>query len=213
MVYDDAEKYYAEVKKDGEALLEDAFKVLFPHGSRALGTGPSDGTLLAYNSTFLPRREVVRVAAGAALAGQLAQTGADGAGYALLDAPEGATLARPIGMFADCMPVSGTSCAASVRAVCAAALTPGSVHERDGPPDHAQLERAAHDREGPHHEPPGREARVRCSSACRAAAAPYLLGPPRRELIPEGSTGGLVIFEDRPNYWDAWGAARFRSPF
>lgn len=27
-----------------------------------------------------------------------------------------------------------------------------------------------------------------------------------RELIPEGSTGGLVIFEDRPNYWDAWGS-------
>jgi hypothetical protein len=172
MVYDDAENYYAEVKKDGEALLEDAFKVLFPHGSRALGAGPSDGTLLAYNSTFLPRREVVRVAAGAALAGQLAQTGADGAGYALLDAPEGAALARPIGMFADCMPVSGASC---VRKGCArgGADARASVHERDGPPDHAQHERAAHDREGPHHEPPGRQARVRCSSECRAATARY----------------------------------------
>lgn len=28
----------------------------------------------------------------------------------------------------------------------------------------------------------------------------------RRELIPQGETGGLVIFEDHPNYWDAWGA-------
>jgi hypothetical protein len=27
----------------------------------------------------------------------------------------------------------------------------------------------------------------------------------RRELIYPGQTGGLVIFEDRPNYWDAWG--------
>jgi len=26
-----------------------------------------------------------------------------------------------------------------------------------------------------------------------------------RELIAEGQTGGLVIFQDRPNYWDAWG--------
>ncbi|KAI5983893.1 glycoside hydrolase family 38 protein, partial [Pisolithus albus] len=26
----------------------------------------------------------------------------------------------------------------------------------------------------------------------------------KRELIEEGKTGGLVIFEDRPNYWDAW---------
>ncbi|KAF9235409.1 glycoside hydrolase family 38 protein [Melanogaster broomeanus] len=25
-----------------------------------------------------------------------------------------------------------------------------------------------------------------------------------RELLPKGSTGGLMIFEDRPNYWDAW---------
>ncbi|KAJ8094104.1 Alpha-mannosidase 2C1 [Marasmius tenuissimus] len=25
-----------------------------------------------------------------------------------------------------------------------------------------------------------------------------------RELVPEGSTGGSVIFEDHPNYWDAW---------
>jgi alpha-mannosidase len=32
----------------------------------------------------------------------------------------------------------------------------------------------------------------------------YLLKCLRRELIPEGETGGLVIFEDRPNYWDAW---------
>jgi hypothetical protein len=30
----------------------------------------------------------------------------------------------------------------------------------------------------------------------------------RRELIPHGETGGLVIFEDIPNYWDAWGALR-----
>ena len=28
----------------------------------------------------------------------------------------------------------------------------------------------------------------------------------RRELIPQGQTGGLTIFEDHPNYWDAWGA-------
>jgi len=27
----------------------------------------------------------------------------------------------------------------------------------------------------------------------------------RRELIPDGETGGLVIFDDTPNFWDAWG--------
>ena len=30
----------------------------------------------------------------------------------------------------------------------------------------------------------------------------------KRELVPKGSTGGLVIFEDRPHFWDAWGALR-----
>ncbi len=29
----------------------------------------------------------------------------------------------------------------------------------------------------------------------------------RRELIPQGQTGGLIIFEDHPNYWDAWGTS------
>ena len=32
-----------------------------------------------------------------------------------------------------------------------------------------------------------------------------LILPFSRELISEGMTGGLVIFQDRPNYWDAWG--------
>lgn len=26
-----------------------------------------------------------------------------------------------------------------------------------------------------------------------------------RELIVTGESGGMVIFEDRPNFWDAWG--------
>lgn len=33
----------------------------------------------------------------------------------------------------------------------------------------------------------------------------WFLPPSSRELIAEGQTGGFVIFEDRPNYWDAWG--------
>ena len=37
---------------------------------------------------------------------------------------------------------------------------------------------------------------------CRSARDTY-----RRELIPEGQTGGLAIFEDHPNYWDAWGTS------
>ena len=36
---------------------------------------------------------------------------------------------------------------------------------------------------------------------------PSVCGDFRRELIPQGETGGLIIFEDHPNYWDAWGAS------
>jgi alpha-mannosidase len=32
-----------------------------------------------------------------------------------------------------------------------------------------------------------------------------------RELIAEGKTGGLIIFEDHPNYWDAWGKSTFAN--
>ncbi|KAF8991674.1 glycosyl hydrolases family 38 N-terminal domain-containing protein [Cyathus striatus] len=32
----------------------------------------------------------------------------------------------------------------------------------------------------------------------------------KRELIPEGATGGLIIFGDCPNYWDAWGECIMR---
>lgn len=34
----------------------------------------------------------------------------------------------------------------------------------------------------------------------------------RRELIPAGQTGGLVMFQDRPNYWDAWGTSLLHFP-
>jgi alpha-mannosidase len=110
MVYEDAEKLYAEIKKDGNALLEGAFKVIFGEDSRPLAPGASGGSVVAYNTTFFPRREVVTVPLDGSsdLVRQVAQVSADGrTGYALFDATEGASIARPIGMFADCMPVSG----------------------------------------------------------------------------------------------------------
>lgn len=31
----------------------------------------------------------------------------------------------------------------------------------------------------------------------------------RKELIPEGETAGFVVYEDQPNYWDAWDVEAF----
>ncbi|KAI0799601.1 glycosyl hydrolases family 38 N-terminal domain-containing protein [Irpex lacteus] len=90
MVYDDAEKLYAEVRKDGEAVLEAAFKTLFPTPVRA------PGSIIAYNTTFFPRRDVVQVPlAGKTsnLKSQVVQASEDGSvGYALLDCSEGGML-------------------------------------------------------------------------------------------------------------------------
>lgn len=62
MVYDDAEKLYAEVRKDGDAMLDEAFSVLFPD-SRPMTTATvlNIQQLIAYNTTFFPRQQVVKV--------------------------------------------------------------------------------------------------------------------------------------------------------
>lgn len=113
MVYDDAEKLYAEVRKDGEELLEDAFATLFPKSiplsNASAVQGP--GSIIAYNTTFLKRRDVVKVPLvgnAVSLRNKVVQASKDGStGYALLDCSEGGHVAKSSGLFADCMPVSG----------------------------------------------------------------------------------------------------------
>jgi len=98
MVYDDAEVLYAEVKKDGEALLEEAFSILFPSSvpltsstrSKALG---GSSKIVAYNTTFFPRWDIVKiplVKAGPGLKSQILQASDDGReGYAIMHCANG----------------------------------------------------------------------------------------------------------------------------
>lgn len=74
MVYEDAEKLYAEVAKDGKALMEEAFQVLFPNSipltpETRLQPNTSLNQIIGYNSTFLPRREIVKIPLAGASAG------------------------------------------------------------------------------------------------------------------------------------------------
>jgi len=178
MVYDDAEKLYTEIGTCGDALLEEAFDVLFPKSIPFSSeiplkdTNPS-GNVIAFNTTFFSRRDVVKVPLSGAtshLKRHIVHTSNDGKiGYALMDCPAGGS--------------PGTLCAVSegLPAGCQPAYvcTNGS--------DHFVLRNSS--------------IQLTISNGRISSLVDVQLS---RELIPQGQTGGLVIFEDRPNYWDAW---------
>ncbi|KAH9837576.1 glycoside hydrolase family 38 protein [Rhodofomes roseus] len=171
MVYEDAEKLYAEVRKEGAQLIEDAWTTLFPtsYPLSNVAALKKRGSLVGFNTTHLPRRDVVKVPLGAGAANlkaQVVQASKDGSyGYALMDCSEGGPIATPTGLFADCMPVS--------------VFTNGSGH--------FVLRNSS--------------VQLTISEGRISSLVDVELG---RELLTPGQTGGLVIFNDRPNYWDAW---------
>jgi alpha-mannosidase len=176
MVYDDAEKLYAEVRAAGEEMLEDALDVILGGFTQPAAAATALEQLVAYNTTFFPRREVVCVPlpgganVNSALRGQVAQLAADGTeGYAVVHCAGGG---RPAVLGAP--PVTE-----------AWGFQPVSVYTNGS--DHFVLRNAS--------------VQLTISKGRITSLVDVQLG---RELIQEGATGGLVIFEDRPNFWDAW---------
>jgi alpha-mannosidase len=102
MVYEDAEKLYAEVRCDTEALIDKALCVLYP-GSLPLSSAASTSasgplTIFAHNTTPFARRDIVRVplAAGGISLGDVLQTTSDGKeGYIVLEGAPGGGSALP----------------------------------------------------------------------------------------------------------------------
>ena len=101
MVYDDCEVLYAEVKRDGEALLEEAISVLIPNSVPLTAATRSkllagSCKIVAYNTTFFPRLEIIKVPltkAGSPLKSQILQASDDGReGYAVMHCTKGAGL-------------------------------------------------------------------------------------------------------------------------
>lgn len=120
MVYEDAEVLYAEVKRDGEALIEEAFSVLFPNSVPLTPTTRSkllagSCKIVAFNTTFFPRWDIIKVPlakAGTSLKSQILQASDDGReGYAIMHCAKGAgpgELKSPSnGLHAHLKPVSG----------------------------------------------------------------------------------------------------------
>ncbi|KIK63743.1 glycoside hydrolase family 38 protein [Collybiopsis luxurians FD-317 M1] len=172
MVYQDAEKLYSEVKKDGEALLEEAFQVLYPNSvslmpETILQRNTSLNQIIGYNPTFLDRREVVTIPLSGASTGlvQSAVAQVDQAnkvGYAIMNNG-----------------VLDASIGSDLGSLHTSAYTNGS--------DHFVLRNSS--------------VQLTISKGRITSLIDVQLG---RELIADGETGGLIIFEDRPNYWDAW---------
>ncbi|KIK17686.1 glycoside hydrolase family 38 protein [Pisolithus microcarpus 441] len=177
IVYDDAERLYSEVRRDCQKMLDEVFGVLLTAPSTACGDSVLAGRpsgFLALNLTPFSRQEVVEV------------------------------------------PLSGDGALPSFPTVIQRSL--------DGKRGYALIEceeDSICDRETSVHE---------CLPASgtfsffeSVSSNHFILRTPvikmtvfegritsiydlvlKRELIEEGKTGGLVIFEDRPNYWDAW---------
>lgn len=116
MVYEDAEKIYAEVKKEGKALLEEAFGTLLQRSYSIDSDAPfqasSPGMLVGFNTTMFPRLDVVKVSlkgsGGSQLKSKVVQTSGDGtSGYALMHSEGGLGASFSRGLFADCHAASG----------------------------------------------------------------------------------------------------------
>jgi alpha-mannosidase len=112
MVYEDAEKLYAEVREVCVGLLEEAFSVLFPQSTPLLSPSTSE-KMVAFNPTSFERYDVIEVPLSgnaARLKAQIVQASADGKyGYALMHSRGNKVVAQPTGMFANCVPASGVS--------------------------------------------------------------------------------------------------------
>ncbi|KAF9025150.1 glycoside hydrolase family 38 protein [Hymenopellis radicata] len=178
MAYDDASRLYAEVAKSGKALLEEAFSVLFP-GSLSVASSEFNGAplknIVAVNTTFLPRREIVKVPTSGlqVTKNEIIQTSTDGKeAYVIMECGPDTT-----NSFAVVSDLGGPS----LKNV----PLPVSVYTNGS--DHFVLRNAS--------------VQLTISKGRITSLLDVQLD---RELLVEGETGGLVIFEDRPNYWDAW---------
>jgi alpha-mannosidase len=126
MVYEDAEKLYAEVAKDGKELFKEAasayFNGLIPLTTAIAGQIPlANGRLVALNTIHANRQEVIEIPlsgpSATKLRTEVVQISKDGSkAYALMDSEgnEGGLMFAK-GMYADLKPVSGMSLSLPIR--------------------------------------------------------------------------------------------------
>lgn len=176
MVYEDAEKLYGEVARDGKQLFKEAVSAymgnLIPIASvMEEQLALSNGKLVAFNTVHHARREVVEIPlkgpSATRLRKEVVQISKDGTrAYALMDGDDNAGgLLQAKGLYADIKPVT-----AMQKGDDEFILTNSNIS-------------------------------MTIKGGRITSLYDMIL---QRELLIKGMTGGLVIFDDRPNYWDAW---------
>ncbi|KAK0458541.1 glycoside hydrolase family 38 protein [Desarmillaria tabescens] len=180
MAYDEAEEYYAQVFKSGKVLLEDAFKVLFPNSVSVTSPEFNSKTanlanIFAVNTTFFPRREIVKVP----------------------------VLGSVKDLKNKLIQTSKDGKDGYVMMGCGPATTSvGLVNDLGGPSlTEVPLPVAVYTNGSDHFVLRNASVQLTISNGRITSLLDVQQG---RELLTEGATGGLIIFEDRPNYWDAW---------
>lgn len=204
MVYEDAEKLYAEVRADTEALTEDALRVIYPGSCPLSSASSGPQTLFAHNTTPFARRDIVRVPLSS---GVLQMTSDGKEGYVVMEGGLGGGLVLP-------SQISAQELKGARRVLFGIYVDNLGCRRHGGKRECGTLcveerECAAYCIWWTNYEPFRRPATVSFCLSCGKSAGILLIRDcSRRELIPHGETGGLVIFDDIPNYWDAWGALR-----
>lgn len=118
MVYDDAEKLYAEVARDGKSMFKEAaasyLQNIVPLSSILDSQSPVDkGRIIALNTVHHTRREVVEIPlvgpAAVNLRSEVVQVSTDGSkAYALMDSEDnGGGFLKTKGIYADLQPATG----------------------------------------------------------------------------------------------------------
>ncbi|BGP38279.1 Glycoside hydrolase, 38 vacuolar alpha mannosidase [Rhodotorula kratochvilovae] len=180
LVYDDVEEIYADITKQGAALLDDALSTLLPSSSASLSTFSSGDGLVAVDTLALPRRELVKVplAAARALDEAAVQRSADGEAYVLFESHGGT------GQVVIADPVSAATVEEKGEELVSRARALGDSFVLS-----TKKLQVTVSREG------------RITSIFDKEL--------ERELILEGRSAGFVIFQDHPLNWDAWDVDAF----
>ena len=181
MVYEDTEKKYADIRKNIGEVLEQAHQILYAKSMPLKESREDEGTIFAINTLpNYPRQEIMEVPVDAHPSIKDASVQISRDGHTAYMLMEGGKT--------------------------------GSAEEMVVVPQQLSQTYASRPRVSVH--TTGPDTFIMANQSIRMTVDEgriVSLYDVRcdKELIPEGMTGGMVIMEDHPNYWDAWDVDSF----